>query len=154
MKLERLNCKTWNAQSLKHFMAWHIGFGKRQAISKIWRIPGFRILGIDVIKMYKYLIFQETYKLAGNFVPPSLYQSRHGRPEDDLSQTNALDFYSKGFQILIVGNISINTFPYHPLGFCAIFLPPLLILQFNGFGLLFLGRMCQWTSYLAQPYPA
>jgi hypothetical protein len=63
-----------------------------------------------------------------------------------VTHTAHLNLNSNRLEVLIVGNIPIDTFPNDLLGLVTVLLTPLLILGLNSFGFLFLGRKGQLTS--------
>ena len=73
-------------------------------------------------------------------------------PDPVVTHTSHLNLNSKRLEVLIVGNIPIDTFPNDLLGLVTVLLTPLLILGLNSFGFLFLGRTGQLTSYLLQDF--
>jgi hypothetical protein len=87
--------------------------------------------------MYKYFMYQ-TYPIIKDKIPDLV-----------VTRTSHLNLNSKRLEVLIVGNIPIDTFPNNLLGLVTVHLTPLLILGLNSFGFLFLGRTGQRTSYLS-----
>ena len=88
--------------------------------------------------MYKYFMYQ-TYPIITDKIPDLV-----------VTHTAHLNLNSKRLEVLIVGNIPIDTFPNDLLGLVTVLLTPLLILRLNGFGFLFLGRTGQLTPHLLQ----